>query len=347
MHLILMSLIILGLTACTQAQSSLNKGERQLSLEITNASNDDYGYAFNLAKSTGMQLTTLALMWDELELSPGNFSPETNWLKIANDFFPEQNLSITLVINPIDTNRLRLPKDLENKAFEDPIVIARYKTLIDYVFTQIPDLTLSSFSVGNEIDDYLGTNKERWAQYSRFFEEVSAYIRTKREGLVVGSKLGFGGLTDSAYKLSQGIIQASDAVMLTYYPLKEDFTVKNPDVVHGDFAKLVELFPNKPIYVLESGYPSSELLGSSESKQAAFVDEIFSAWDEQAAHIKVLDFLWLHDLPPVVVDDLSGYYGLNNDKFKAFLGTLGLRTFEGQDKKAFQTLVRETKVRGW
>ncbi len=334
-------------TLFAYAQSTPLKGERQLSLEITNASDDDYGYAFSLAKSTGMQLTTLALMWDDLEPSPGNYEVETNWLQIANDFFPEQNLSITLVINPIDTNTLRLPQDLKDKAFDDPEVMARYKALIDYVFSQIPDLTLSSFSVGNEIDGYLGTDKEKWRQYTHFFEDVAAYIKSKREGLIVGSKLGFGGLTSSAYDLSQELIKSSDAVMLTYYPLEADFTVKDPTVVHEDFAKLAKLFPYKPIYVLESGYPSSEILGSSEEMQAKFVHEIFSAWDEQAAHITVLDFLWLHDLPPAVVDELAGYYGLNNKKFKAYLGTLGLRTFDAQDKKAFQTLLQEAKARGW
>lgn len=135
--------------------------------------------------------------------------------------------------------------------------------------------------------------------------------------------------------------------MLTYYPLNNDFTVKNPEVVHEDFAKLVVLFPDKPIYVLEAGYPSSTLLGSSEAKQADFVREIFIAWDTQAEHIKLLDFLWLHDISPASVEELGDYYGFHDEKFLAFLATLGLRTFDGEDKEAFKVLRLETKKRGW
>jgi hypothetical protein len=251
------------------------------------------------------------------------------------------------MIGPIDTNNLRLPVDLADKAFDDPEVIERFKRLLDYVFSQIPDLELSSFSIGNEIDGFLSTNKEMWQQYTNFFQEVFAYAKTKRPNLLVGSKIGFSGLTVSAYDLSQTLIRVSDVVMVTYYPIKPDFSVREPKVVHQDFAKLVDLFPNKPIYILEAGYPSSERLVSSEEKQAEFMREIFRAWDTHASHILVLDFLWLHDLPFAVVEELGVYYRFDDKNFLAYLATLGFRTHEGQDKEAFLVLQQEAKLRGW
>jgi hypothetical protein len=330
-----------------RAQSFTPKGERQLSIDITEAVTGDYGDAFTLATSVGMQVTSLSLSWDELESSPNHYGTQENLLELANDFYSQQGVAISLALTPIDTNNLRLPTYLKDKAFDDPEVIERFKRLLDYVFSQLPDLELSSLAIGNEIDSYLGTNKQLWQQYTRFFQETSAYARSKRSGLLVGSKLGFGGLTGEAHTLSANLIQTSDVVMLTYYPLNNDFTVKNPDVVHEDFAKLVKLFPNKPIYILEAGYPSSPLLGSSEETQADFVREIFRAWDTQAEHIKLLDFLWLHDIPPAVVEELGDYYGFRDEKFLAYLATLGLRTFDGEDKEAFKVLGLETKQRGW
>ncbi len=330
-----------------QAQSSIPKGERQLSIDITEAVTGDYADAFMLAKSVGMQVTSLSLAWDDLEPTPSRYGSDPNWPRIANLFYPEQGVSISLALTPIDTNNLRLPPDLADKSFDDPEVIERFKRLLDYVFSQIPDLELSSLSIGNEIDGYLGTDKQRWQEYSTFFREVSMYARSKRPGLIVGSKIGFGGLTGSARDLSADIIQASDVVMLTYYPLNDDFSVKHTEVVHEDFAKLVELFPDKPIYVLEAGYPSSPLLNSSERKQADFVKEIFKAWDTHSTHIKLLDFTWLHDISPATVEELGDYYGLHDEKFLAYLATLGLRTFEGQDKEAFEMLRLEAKQRGW
>ena len=345
---LLLSHVLLG---CAQQESEvlsvIPKGERILSIDLTWADNSDFGEAFVMGQSVGMQATNISLQWDELEPSPGEYTDPDAWLQNANEFFPTQNIAISLMIGFIDTNNLRLPDYLANKPFDDPEVIERFKRLLDYVFAKIPRLELTSLSIGNEIDGYLGTDEKLWQHYTNFFREVAAYAKTRRTNLVVGSKLGFGGLTTTAYELSRELVAASDAVMLTYYPLKPDFTVKNPDVVFDDFGSLVELFPNKPIYILEAGYPSSTLLDSSEEKQAAFVQNVFRAWDEHAARIKLIDFLWLHDIAPELVDELGNYYGLNDEKFQAYLATLGLRTFEGQDKKAFKALSEETKQRAW
>jgi hypothetical protein len=337
-----------SLLGCAQSEAKpLSKGERLLSIDLTWAANSDFGEAFFLGKSLGMQVTNLSVQWDELEPSPGQYSSPDDLLQNANSFFPTQDIVVSLMVGFIDTNNLRLPSDLVGKPVDDPEVIERFKRLLDYVFAEIPDLGLTSLSIGNEIDGYLATDKELWQQYTRFFQAVSAYAKTKRPGLVVGSKLGFGGLMGEAQNLSADLIRSSDAVMLTYYPLEADFTVKNPEVVFDDFAKLVQAFPDKPIYILELGYPSSPLLNSSEEKQAQFVQNVFRAWDKGAAHIKLIDFLWLHDISPEVVNELGTYYKLDNQNFLEYLATLGLRTHQGQSKQAFEVLKQEAKQRGW
>jgi hypothetical protein len=338
------------LLGCAQQETNIPvtpKGERLLSIDLTWAGDSDFGEAFVLGQSVGMEATNISVQWDELEPLPNQYTDPDTWLQNANEFFPAQNVSVSLMVGFVDTNNVRLPAYLADKSFDDPEVVERFKRLLDYVFTKIPDLELTSLSIGNEIDGYLGTDEKLWQQYTNFFREVSTYAKIKRANLIVGSKLGFGGLTGSAYELSRELVAASDAVMLTYYPLNADFSVKNPEVVNDDFAKLVQLFPNKLIYILEAGYLSSDLLGSSEEKQALFVQNIFRAWDEHATQIKLIDFLWLHDIAPELVSELGNYYGLNDEKFKAYLATLGLRTFADQDKLAFKTLQEETKRRGW
>jgi hypothetical protein len=341
-------LLTLGLLGCAQGEvKPLPKGERLLSIDLTWAENSDFGEAFVLAKAVGMQVTNVSVQWDELEPSPGQYTNPDALLQNANSFFPTQDISVSLMVGFIDTNNLRLPSDLIGKSFDDPEVIERFERLLDYVFAEIPNLELTSLAIGNEIDGYLGTDKKRWQEYSNFFREVSGYARSKRSDLVVGSKIGFGGLTGNVRDLSKDLVQASDGVMLTYYPLNADFTVKDPSVVHEDFAKLVALFPDKPIYILEAGYPSSNLVGSSETLQAQFVQNVFRAWDKHAAHLKLIDFLWLHDISPEVVRDLGNYYGLDNGNFLEYLATLGLRTHRGEAKPAFEMLQQEAEQRGW
>ena len=122
--------------------------------------------------------------------------------------------------------------------------------------------------------------------------------------------------------------------MTTYYPLKDDFSAKEPGVVSQEIASLVSAYTDKPVYLLEAGYPSSASLGSSEEKQAQFVREMFKAWDIHRARLKIVNFIWLHDMSSREVAALEKYYGVSSTGFSGFLGTLGLRTHDGKDKQA-------------
>jgi hypothetical protein len=137
--------------------------------------------------------------------------------------------------------------------------------------------------------------------------------------------------------------------MITYYPLQSDFTVRDPGVVHADFDRVLSLYPGRPVIFTEAGYPSSPDCSSSEEKQAAFVRNIFRAWDAHADQIRGVAFLWLHDISPESVATLTSYYGLHARGFRGYLSSLGMRTYPGvgRDKPAFAALAEEAKARGW
>ncbi|MBW6519117.1 MAG: hypothetical protein K0A89_11535 [ANME-2 cluster archaeon] len=80
----------------------------------------------------------MSLAWDDIESSPGNYG--NKYLDIANQFYPANNMQISLSINPIDTNNLRPPPDLKDRDLDDPEVIERYNKLMDYVFSRTPIL---------------------------------------------------------------------------------------------------------------------------------------------------------------------------------------------------------------
>jgi hypothetical protein len=94
-----------------------------------------------------------------------------------------------------------------------------------------------------------------------------------------------------------------------------DYTIKSalspPEsltVVSGDFNTLTGLYPGRIIYMLEAGYPASARYGSSEAKQAQFINQAFSAWDTHVDQIKLIFFTWLTDLSPQTVNQLVAYY---------------------------------------
>jgi hypothetical protein len=325
------------------------RGNRRLEIDITDAENGDYDQSIALVKDSGAESVSLSVFWDEIETSPGIFNPDPNWLEISNLYYPGQDIQLSLVISVLDTTEIRLPSDLAEKFFSDPEIISRFRIMLDYIKSQIPDLKLTSLAIGNEIDGVLGNNSGAWEQYSTFFAPAAEYARKLWPGIPVGTKIMFEGLTGSTSEYAWDLNLNADAVMVTYYPLAGDFSVKDPEVILEDFNRITEMYPDNEIHFAEIGYPTSETNNSSPEQQAAFIHNMFLAWDEHASQVTVLSYSWLTDLPQASVKEYEDYYGLTDPAFAEFLRTLGLRTYpgSGEDKLGFQVFQAEAKARGW
>ncbi|MHB1000213.1 MAG: hypothetical protein ACYC27_13305 [Armatimonadota bacterium] len=323
------------------------KGNRILAIDINEAETGGFNPAFDLARKLGAGDTGLSLDWSDLE--PEELKYDAKWLYIANIYYPAAKMPISLTIRPISTNRKVVPTDLMNAAFDDPRMISRFKSLINFIFSQIPDVKLNSLVIGSEMDAYLGTDEIKWKQYQQFYKVISEYVRAKHPAVKIASEGTFDGLTGKAKSFMKVLNQNSDIIGVSYYPLNLDFSVKDPFVVGADMKSIVSLYPTKEIWFYQLGYPSSESLNSSESKQAAFIREVFTAWDKNASRVRMIDFTWMHDLPQSALDKHAEYYGLSDPKFLEFLRTLGFRTYQGagKDKEAFKVLQTEARKRGW
>lgn len=320
-------------------------GDRLLGLSVTLPMDNDFNKWFREARSSGVNVVEVPILWNEMEPAKGQYKDPYNVLMMSRTFYPKQNMKIALTLGPLDTNNNCMPADLKGKPFNDPEVIARYENATDYEFSQLQGVDIQSISIGNEVDVYLGNDEQKWQQYQAFYSEVGRYLKSRHPGLKIGVKSTFAGLTKHNVDQVRSINSESDLVLVTYYPLNDDFTVRGPASPLEDFAKVVALYPNKEIDFRESGYPSSPLLGSSEEKQAEFVKQTFVAWDEQKDHVKLVIFMWLHDASPFQIDTWGRYYGFTDSKFLAYLGTLGFRTYDGKDKIAWTTFQDQAKAR--
>ena len=346
--------ILSGTTACgaevapvQPASAAVPRGDRTLSIDVNEAADGDYDPAFRLGREVGAQAVSLSIPWDTFEVAPGVFSPEPDFLAIANAYYPASDTSLAITLAPIDTNQLRVPADLAGLAFDDPRMIERFNRALEQALSRVPDTQVSVLAIGNEVDVYLQQDAGRCAAYAVFFAAASDHARSLRPGLRVGTKATSSGLLGESRACLEAINRHSDVILATYYPLRSDFSVRPPSSPAQDFAALVEAAGSKPVYLLEVGYPSSELLGSSEAQQAEFVRQVFTAWDAQAQAIPYLCFTWMHDISDDALRDYQDYYGLDAPPFAAFLATLGLRTRDGQDKPAFRALAEEASARGW
>jgi len=349
--LLLLVSVCLPTIALAQAQNADNgtaqpatKGDRLLGLGI-NEGSIGFEKAFAAARDAGIQFVELPSQWDDIEPKPGEFT--NKWLDIANAYYPTVGIRLVVSLNPIDTNKLRMPADLSGKPFDDPAVIERYNKAADYVLSRVPKADLVAFAIGNEIDGYLGGDRKKWQQYARFFEAASEHLHRRRPGVAVGAKVMLPSLVGGSRALADPVNAHADAVLVTYYPLGDGFRVKPPTAVAKDLGGVVQQYPDKPIYLLESGCPSSSFLGSSEAQQAEFVREVFKFWDAHQRQLQAVNFIWLHDISDAQVESYTKYYGVGQRAFAEYLGTLGLRSHDGKDKQGFQALRQEAKSRGW
>ncbi len=346
-----------GIISFLSAQ--LPKGDRILAYQVDPAENMNYDTDFGLAKDACMESIHFSSKWSDYDSSSGNFDATyiANFLDIINIYMPANGTKVELQIAPVNTNVLELPTDLMSTPFDDPVLINRFKTLLDTVFTHLPDLELSALNIGNESDIYFGTDANLYNEFGVFLDSVipyakQLYFNIHGEELNVGTTLTYDGLTSPLTAPLCAAMNANrDIVAVTYYPLESNFHMEPTSVVSGDFDALVNLYPdvNQPIYFVECGYASSAVCSSSEAQQADFYTEVFNAWDNHYDNIKYLTIFKTTDWSQADIQIFEQYYGISDPAFLEYLRTLGVRTWagDGTDKLAFDRIKCELNDRNW
>jgi hypothetical protein len=331
---------------------------RTLGLDVNAAADGQFLTAYGIARDAGVQAVNVSVVWKTMETvpdagpdgggdagGPSDFEPN---LHIANLVFGGTT-KVSLALLAVDPTGPELPSDLTGRPLDAPEVSARYNAAQDYVFGEIPDLSLAMYVVGSEIDLAFATDAAKWSAYKTFFDAAAAYARTLRPGVKVGTVVTLAG-AKAHPELVAPILQNADFLGLTYAPLQVDFTVRPVEGVRADVDAIVALYPTTPLFFRQAGYPSSTDVGSSPDQQAAFVTELFRAWDAHQAQIPLMTFFTMNDYSPQAVTQLAQYYGSSDPKFLAYLGSVGLRTYapaSGTNKPGWDALVRAAAARGW
>jgi hypothetical protein len=354
----LIILLLLSLfTINTYAQ--LPKGDRILAWQVDMAQNNNYDSAYAYAQTGCMESIHLTFAWSSIEPSSGNFDTNyiSNVLDIADIYYPAYGTKVELQIPTMNTNVKVTPTDLVSTDFDDIIMINRFKTLLDTLFTHIPNVQLSALNIGNESDIYMGSDANQYSQYSTFLDSIvpyakQLYFNLHGTDLKVGTTFTYDGLVGtSTSSLCQAVNNGLDIIALTYYPLNPGFTMESPLVVNSDFSSLVGIYSDtlQPIYFTECGYASSDSCNSSDALQAQFFQNVFTSWDTYYDNIKYLTLFKTTDWSQQEVNDLGLFYGITDIKFLEYLRTLGVRTWDndGTNKPAYETILCELNARGW
>ncbi|MEZ4672430.1 MAG: hypothetical protein R3E39_31385 [Anaerolineae bacterium] len=288
------------------------------------------------AADAGVTGDVITEVWSKLEPAPGDFQLEDIRNNIAyRTAMYDQHFMVGLQV--LNTTTKETPADLLDIPFDSPQMLERFKALFDALLPHLNE-NVTYVSVGNEVDVYLGNHNE-WQSYQTFYEAALTYVHKTAPWIKVGVTTTYGGALDYPDEVA-ALNHNSDIIIFTYYPLNPDFSPRSPNAPFIDFPKMVELANGKPLILQEVGYPAAESLGSSDTDQAAFVTNVYKAWDETGNAIPFLSFFAMGDFSDEMCQDFLIYYGLPNvQQFYDFLCTLGLRHVDGTPRPAWQAFV--------
>ncbi len=353
------TLILFILFSFSHSFAQLARGDRTLSWQIDVAEDNDYDAAFTLSKTACMSTTHMAVRWSRLEPDTGQFDDAYigSRLDAANIYFPAFNTKLELQISPIYSSLKQTPSELMGVDFYTPLMIRRFKVLLDTVFKHIPNIELEALTIGNEHDARFGTDPVQYNYYKTFLDAVVPYAKQlyfdmHGTDLKVETTFTYKGLTDNTTKpLCKYVNEGLDIVATTYYPLNNDFTMKSPTAPVSDFPALVAIYNDvsQPIYFVECGYSTSTHCNSNETKQMEFFQNVFTAWDTDYANVKYISLFKLTDWSQAKADELALEFNLTDLAFVEYLRTLGVRTWanSGTSKLAYDGILCELNARNW
>jgi hypothetical protein len=261
--------------------------------------------------------------------------PDLGLAAIASYGFTSIFVNLAIIT---EANR-NMPADIATQPFDSETVIDRYRALIDQVVPYLND-SVVYVSLGNEVDTYLGHHPSEWSSYGTLLAYSKAYLQSKKPNIRVGVTTTFPGATSEYVSNVEAYNNVMDVVMMTYYPVNfETYVPRAPSTVGPDLAVAVSVSLGKPLVFQEWGYPTSAVLGSSETLQAEFVTNTFNAWHMYGNNeIPFLSFFKWRDWDASQCTQSSGGEQPGEPLYE-FLCSLGLLYHDGTPKAGYQALI--------
>jgi hypothetical protein len=306
-----------------------------------NATGPEFVQAIMDAKTAGVRMMYMSYKWSDLEPKEG--AQNLKQLEDGLRWLTTLGFKIAVTIQTLDTNNRTLPADLMDKPFDAPEMRDRFDALLKNI---APKLTTAVrwVMLGNEADIYLTEHPKEVEAFAGFVEHGRQTLRALKPDIFVGITTTHDGVRDRP-QIAQRLNRNMDVVTFTYYPLGPNFAVRSVAEVPADFERMARAAGNKPLFLQEIGYPADPLLGSSEEKQAAFVDAVFDAVSKHANKIVAFNYFLYHDFGDRLTDTFLKYYRLPDPRFRAFLATLGLKKADSTPRKAWERF--QARAKAW
>lgn len=298
--------------------------------------------AFGKAVSAGANFVYISPTWAQLEPSPGRY----DFSSVEQQFARAKSAGMETVvtIKTIDTSSRTIPSDLQNKAWDDPTMIARWKTMAAKIATF--SRRLKWLNLGNEVDVYLTAHPSELGSYYSFVDAGERAVAAVSPAISTGLVFAF-----DSYQLNDMTFRALSPLLhhvsFTYYAgnilAPGGVGQRDPADVPFDIALMVSAAKGKPLVMTEIGFSSSPSIGSSQTLQQAFYSNIFAALSVNGGKVSAASFSFMSDIPSSVANDFAGVYG-GSQAWASWFQHLGLFDAQGSPKAGWTTFQTQAKA---
>jgi hypothetical protein len=334
-----MLLLALAIHQATSTQISPDRPLIALSFSVpNNAGEEEYIASIRDQIRLGLNGFFVSVKWSEIETSPGKF----DFKKLEDSLGVAKfvGADVALTIQSLDTTQRGVPADLASASFDSPELQTRWQTFLAQVSTKLGK-RVRWISLGNEVDAYLSAHPDEVGPYIQFLQKGRQTLKQSYPNAQIGVTCTYDGYSKHP-DLIEKLEAWTEVVFMTYYPLTQQFGPRPVSEVSADFTKLTRLATGRKLILSEIGLPASEVVGSSEQIQADFVSEVFKQLARHSKQVAFANYFLQYDFPPQLMDFFENYYGIKDARFRAFLGTLGLKKTDGTPRKAWGKFKEET-----
>jgi hypothetical protein len=231
----------------------------------------------------------------------------------------------------------KLPKPW--KSFDEPgFAEAFAKFAGEFAARHRPDYVF----VGNEANTYLRSHPEQVAAYEEIVRRTRDAVHAAAPGVRVGVVVSYRDADrHGQWPMIRRLAAAADLVGYTVYGYADpDFQFGDPRDGLAWLERVPSALPGTPYAIVETGWNSADVLGSSEAEQAEFARLFFRHLATTRAEF-VTWFLYQDgkDCSRTARGFLGRGMNPSNERFeifKAFLCNFGLRRSDGTPKPAWQ-----------
>lgn len=337
---------------CAEAPVRAERHAKMVGLVVGPAGGDfsygDYRQAAVQARSAGLEAAHVYLSWGRVETEPGVF--DWTWTDMLVDSLWLEGLRLSMVIEFIHTSVPgEAPSDLEGLAFDDPAYMQRAAAFALAVADRYGD-QLDYLAMGNEVNIYFAEHPQDLDPFLQAFQQIRLAVGGRHPELPIGTTLAFHEAQNNDRLDLIEAFKGGDFLAYTYYPHDPLFSYDVPaDRFAGALQAMVEVSGETPFFVVENGFSSSALLGSSEERQAAYVEQSMQAYLGNEAATGRMIWVGQHDPATSCSPAAASFFPPDFDPaeidpdawqaFQEYLCTLGLRRADGTPKPAWSALL--------